>query len=193
MSSRPESQRVQSFHVNPTFQDGDSERYFSTAVSKRLGCVNRFERCFPPHSGSSAIQEVLGFPFHGHDFSVQGSAFRPLRLAMGLYKGSDYSCGPSPPSRTPSLFLSGRLAPSDGVQGALGASSSDDPAMDPGSGIPGELEEVFSGTAEAPQRLPSLMAKISRPSRQLCGLCPLLQDADEASSASLPAVLLSLD
>ena len=81
----PESQRVQSFHFNPTFRDVDSERYFSTAVSERLGCVIRFERCLPPHSGSSAIQEVLGFPFHGHDFSVQGSAFRPHRLTMGLY------------------------------------------------------------------------------------------------------------
>ena len=145
----PESQRVQSFHFNPTFQDGDSELYSSTAVSKRLGCVNRFERCLPPHSGSSAIQEVLGFPFHGLDLSVRGSAFRPQRFTMGLYKGSGYSCGPSPPSRTPRLLLSGRLAPSGGVQGALGASSSHDPAMDPGSGFPGELEEVFSGTAEA--------------------------------------------
>ena len=40
--------------------------------------------------------------------------------------------------------------PGVGVQGALGASSSDDPAMDPGSGIPSVLEEVFSGSAEAP-------------------------------------------
>ena len=63
----PESQQVQSFHFNPTFQDGDSEHYSSTAVSERLGCVNRFERCLLPHSGSSAIQEVLGFPIHGLD------------------------------------------------------------------------------------------------------------------------------
>ena len=33
----PESQRVQSFYFNPTLQDGDSEYYSSTAVSKRLG------------------------------------------------------------------------------------------------------------------------------------------------------------
>ena len=144
----PESQRVQSLHFNPTLQDGDSERYSSTAISKRLGCVDRFERCLPPHSGSSAIQEVLGFPIHGHDLSVQGSAFRPQRLTLGLYKSSSYSCGPSPPSRNSSLLLSGRLAPSGGVQGALGASSSDDPAMDPGSRFPCELEEVFPGTAE---------------------------------------------
>ena len=208
----PESQRVQSFHFNPTFRDVDSERYFSTAVSERLGCVFSFERCLPPHSGSSAIQEVFGFPIHGHDFSVQGSAFRPHRLTMGLYKGSVYSCGPSPPSRTPSLLLSGRLAPSDGVQGALGASSSDDPAMDPGSGIPGELEEVFSGTAETPFLSrdsaghpvlgispavawlpPSYGQNFSAISPALWTYSPLLQDADETSSASLPAVLLSLD
>ena len=94
--------------------------------------------------------------------------------------------------------------PGVGVQGALGASSLDDPAMDPGSGIPGVLEEVFSGSAEAPffsrvsdgRRLLGsrpLLAKFSWPFCQFCGLCPLLQDADEASSASLPAVLLSLD
>ena len=93
--------------------------------------------------------------------------------------------------------------------------------MDPGSGFPGELEEVFSGTAEAsflsrgsaghPEFAGSgssgcdsgshrrligsrpLVADISRPSRQLCGLSPQLQDADEASSASLPAFLHSLD
>ena len=108
----------------------ETERYFSTAVSKRLGCVIKFERCFPPHFCSSAIKEVFGFPFYGHDLSVRGSAFRPLRLAKGLDKCSD--------------------SPGVRVQGALGASSSDDPAMDPGSGIPGVLEEVFSGSAEAP-------------------------------------------
>ena len=135
---------------------------------------------------------------------------------------------PSPPSRTPSLLLSGRLAPSVGVQGVLGSSSSDDPAMNSGSGFPGELEEVFSGSAETsflsrgsaghPEFVGSslgaqssgssvfdagshrrllgsrpLVAEISRPSRQLCGLSPQLQDADEASSASLPAVLHPLD
>ena len=67
----PESQRVQSFHFNPTFRDVDSERYFATDVSERLGCVFSFERCLPPHSCSSAIQEVLGFPIHGHG-SLQG-------------------------------------------------------------------------------------------------------------------------
>ena len=125
------------------------------------------------------------------------------------------------------FLLSGRLAPSGGVQGALGASSSDDPAMDPGSEVPGELEEVISDTAEGsflsrgsagyPEFVGSslgaqssgssgrdsgshrrllgdrLVAEISRPSRQLCGLSPQLQDADEASSASLPAILHSLD
>ena len=100
--------------------------------------------------------------------------------------------------------------------------------MDPGSGFPGDLEEVFSGTAEAsflsrgsaghPEFAGSslgaqssgssgcdsgshrrllgsrpLVAEISRPSRQLCGLSPQLQDVDEASSASLPAFLHSLD
>ena len=225
----PESEGVQSLYFNPTFQDGDSEHYSPTAVSERLGCVNRFERCLPPHSGSPTIQEVLGFPIHGRDLSVQGSAFRPQRLALGLYKGSGYSCGPSPPSRSPSLLLSGRLAPSGGVQGALGASSSNNPAMDPGSGFPGELVEVVSGSAEASflsrgaaghpkfagsslgaqssvssgcdsgshRRLLGsrgpLVAEISRPSHQLCGLSPLLQDADEASSASLPAFLHPLD
>ena len=137
-------------------------------------------------------------------------------------------CGPSPPSRNSSLLLSGRLAPSGGVQGALGASSSDDPAMDPGSGYPCELEEVFPGTTDTSclsrgaaghpefvgsslgaqstgssvcdsgshQRLVGfrpLVAEVSRPSRQLCGSSPQLQDADETSSASLPTVLLSLD
>ena len=136
------------FILTQHFRMETLERYSSTAFSKRLGCVDRFERCLPPHSSSSAIQEVLGFPIHEHDLPVQGSAFRPQRLAMGLYKGSSYSCGPSPPSRTSSLLLSGRLAPSGGVQGALAASSSDDPAMDPGSGFPCELEEVFPGTAE---------------------------------------------
>ena len=223
----PESQRVQSSYFNPAFQDGDSERYSTTAVSKRLGCVNRFERCLPPHSGPSAIQEVSGFSVHGLDLSVQGSALRPQRLAMGLYKGSGYSCGPSPPSRSPSLLLSGRLASCDGVQGALGASPSDNPAMDSGSGVPGELEEVLSGPAETsflsrgsaghPELVGSslgaqgsgssgrdsgshrrffdnrpLVAEISRPPRQLCGLSPQLQDADEASSASPSADFHSL-
>ena len=130
--------------------------------------------------------------------------------------------------RNSSLLLSGRLAPSGGVQGALGASSSEDPAMDPGSRFPCELEEVFPGTAETSslsrgaaghpkfvgsslgaqstgssvcdsgshQRLVvfrPLVAEVSRPSRQLCGSCPQLQDADETSSASLPTVLHSLD
>ena len=121
-----------------------------------------------------------------------------------------------------------RLAPSGGVQGALGASSSDDPTMDPGSGFPCELEEVFPGTAETSclsrgaaghpefvgsslgaqstgssvcdsgshQRLVGfrpLVAEVSRPSRQLCGSSPQLQDVDETSWASLPTVLHSLD
>ena len=43
------------FIFNPTFQDRDSELYFSTAVSKHLGCV-KFERYFPPLFSSSAIQ-----------------------------------------------------------------------------------------------------------------------------------------
>ena len=147
-SRHPESQRVQSFHFIPTLQDGDSEHYSSTALSKRLGCVNRFERRLPPHSGSSAIQEVLGFLIHGHDLSVQGSAFRPQRLTLGLHKSGSNSCGPSPPSRNSNLLLSRRLALSCGVQGAIGASSSNDLAVDSGSGFPCELEEVFPGTAE---------------------------------------------
>ena len=147
-SRHPESQRVQSFHFVPTLQDGDSERHSSTALSKRLGCVDRFERRLPPHSGSSAIQEVLRFPIHGHDLSVQGSAFRSQRLALGLHKSGSNSCGPSPPSRNSNLLLSRRLALSGGVQGAIGASSSNDLAVDSGSGFPCELEDVFPGAAE---------------------------------------------
>ena len=147
-SRHPESQRVQSFHFVPTVQDGDSKRHSSTALSKRLGCVDQFERRLPPHSGSSAIQEVLGFPIHGHDLSVQGSAYRPQRLTLGLHKSGSNSCGPSPPSRNLNLLLSRRLALSGRVQGAIGASSSNDLAVDSGSGFPCELEEVFPGAAE---------------------------------------------
>ena len=147
-SGHSEPHRVQSVSFNPTLPDGDFERYFTTAVNQRLSCVNRFEGCLPPHSGSPGVQEVLGFPIHGLDLSVRGSAVRPQGLSMGFYKGSGYSCRPSPPPRSQDILLSGRLAARSGVQGALGASSSDDPAMDSGSGVPGELEEVFSDTAE---------------------------------------------
>ena len=147
-SGHSEPQRVQSFSFNPTFSNGDFERYFTTAVSQGLGCVNRFEGCLPPHSDPPGIQEVLGFSVLEHDLSVQGSTLRPQGLALGIHKGSGDSYGLSPPPRSQDFLLPGRLATCSGVQGALGASSSDGPPVDTGLRVPGELEEVFLDTAE---------------------------------------------
>ena len=129
--------------------------------------------------------------------------------------------GPPPSSGNSSILLSRRLALSGGVQGAFGASSSNDLAVDSGSGFPCELEEVFPGTAEVaclsrgatghPEFVGSsfgaqsvstsvcdsgsykglvgfgpLMAEVSRPSRQLCGSSPQLQDADTTRPKLVP-------
>ena len=66
-SSNLESQGVQSVHFHSALQDGDPECDPSTAVSERLGCVNRLEGCVPSHSDSPVVQEISGFSVHGQD------------------------------------------------------------------------------------------------------------------------------
>ena len=143
-----ESQGIQSVHFHPTLQDGDPECDSSTAVSERLGRVKRFEGCLPSHSNPPIVQEVSGFSVHGQDLPVQGPAVRPQGFALGFYESSGHSCGSSSPIGSSSLLLSGRLASCSRIQGPFGVSSSNDPAVDSGSGVPSELEEVFPYPAE---------------------------------------------
>ena len=147
-TSHSESQRVQSFSFNSTFQDGNSECYSSTAVSKRLGCFNRSQRCLPPHSDSSGFQEVSRFSVSGIVLPVRGSSLRAQRLPLGFHQSRGYPRSPSPSSRSPDVLLPGRLAPGSGVQGTPGIASSDCASVDPRLGFPCELGEVSSDPPE---------------------------------------------
>ena len=147
-SSYFEPQGVQSVHFHSALQDGDPECDSTTAVSKRLGCFNRFEGCLPSRSDPSVIQEVSGLSVHGQDLSVQGSAVRPQGFALGVYESGGHSCGPSSSIGSSSLLLSGRLASRSRIQGPVGVPSSYDLAVDSGPRVSSELGEVFPYPAE---------------------------------------------
>ena len=149
-SSYFEPQGVQSVHFHSALQDGDPECDSSSAVSKRLGCFNRFEGCLPSRSDPSVIQEVSGLSVLGQDLPVQGSAVRPQGFALGVYESGGHSCGPSSSVGSSSLLLSGRLASCSRIQGPVGVPSSYDLAVDSGPGVSSELGEVFPYPAETP-------------------------------------------
>ena len=147
-SSNFEFQGVQSVLFHSALQDGVPECDPFTAVSKRLGCFNRFEGCVPSYSVSPVVQEFSGFSVLGQDLPIQGPALRPQGFSLGVHKGGGHSCRSSSPVRSSSVLLSGRLASGGGVQGSFGVSSPYDPAVDSGPWVPSELGKVFPHSTE---------------------------------------------
>ena len=93
-------------------------------------------------------RRFLGFQFMGKTFHYKVLPFGLKDSPWVFYESSGHSCGSSSPIGSSSLLLSGRLASCSGIQGPFGDTSSYDPAVDSGPGVPSELEEVFPYPAE---------------------------------------------
>ena len=57
-------------------------------LRSRLGSLDRFEGRLPSRTGTPSVQETAGFQIPRQDLCVQGLAFRPKRLSVGLFEGS---------------------------------------------------------------------------------------------------------
>ena len=79
-------------------------------LRSRLGSLDRFEGRLPSRTGSPSVQETAGFQIPRQDLCVQGLAFRPKRLSVGLFEGSSYGNSSPSPAGHPDILLSGRLA-----------------------------------------------------------------------------------
>ena len=62
---------------NSTFQDGCSEDCSKSSQERRLGNINRLERCVFPHVYSPEAQEISSFLHSGQSISVPSTSFGP--------------------------------------------------------------------------------------------------------------------
>ena len=83
-----ESEENQCFHFGTTFPYGNSQFHSTKSAPSRLGSLDRFEGRLPSRTGIPSVQETAGFQILRQDFRVQGLAFRPKRLSVGLFEGS---------------------------------------------------------------------------------------------------------
>lgn len=100
----------QSIPVQETFQDGYTHESDKFSKTKRLGCLNRSERCISAHtnfSGSQKISEVL---FPRPMLPVEGDVFRANCSSTSFYQNSNSSGCLFTNSKCSSSSVSRRLA-----------------------------------------------------------------------------------
>ena len=109
-SSNIESEENQCDHFGTTFLNGNTHCHSTESAPSRLGSLDRFEGCLPARAGTPSVQETAGFQIPRQDLHVQGLAFRPKRLSVGLFENSSYGNSSPSPAGHPDILLSGRLA-----------------------------------------------------------------------------------
>ena len=100
-----ESEVNQCFHFGTTFPYGNSQFHSTESVPSRLGSLDRFERRLPSLTGIPSVQDTAGFQIPRQDFRVQGLAFRPKRLSVGLFEGSSYGNSSPSPAGHPDIYF----------------------------------------------------------------------------------------
>ena len=181
-----ESEENQCVHFGTTLQNGNSQCHSAESACSRLGSLDRSEGRLPSRAGSPPVQETVGFQIPRQDLRVQGLAFRPKSLSVGLFESSSYSRSSPSPAGHPDILLSGRLASGGGVPVASPVPPSSHSSVVPEFGVHRQLEEirmpVYLGASLDNPRL------IVRPvERRVVALQSLIQELTASSVA--PALL----
>ena len=82
-----------------------SQFHSTESAPSRLGSLDRFEGRLPSRTGIPSVQETAGFQIPRQDFCVQGLAFRPNRLSVGLFEGSSYGNSSPSPAGHPYIYF----------------------------------------------------------------------------------------
>ena len=129
---------------------GNSQCHSTESAPSRLGSLDRFEGRLRSRAGSPSVQETAGFQIPRQDLRVQGLAFRPKRLSVGLFEGSSYGNSSPSPAGHPDIFLSGRLAARRRVPVAPPVT----PSCHSSVGSEFGVHRLFKFSVLTPQRMP---------------------------------------
>ena len=143
-----ESEENQCVHFDTTLPNGNPQCHSTESMSSRLGSLDRSEGRLPSRAGSRPVQETVGFQIPRQDLCVQGLAFRPLRLSVGLFESSSYGRSSPSPAGHPDILLSRRLASGGGVPDASSGTPSSHSSVVPEFGVYCQLEEVGAHPSE---------------------------------------------
>ena len=145
-----ESEENQCVHSNTTLSNGNPLCHSTESTSSRLGSLDRSEGRLPSRAGSPPVQETVGFQIPRQDLRVQGLAFRPKRLSVGLFESSSFGCSSPSPAGHPDILLSQRLASGGGVPDTSPGPPSSHYSVVPELGVHRQLEKVGAH----PQKMP---------------------------------------
>ena len=186
-----ESEENQCVHCDTTLQNGNPQCHSTESARSRLGSLDRSEGRLPSRAGSPPVQETVWFQIPRQDLRVQGLAFRPKRLSVGLFESSSYSRSSPSPAGHPDILLSRRLASGGWVPVA-----SPGPPSSHSSVVP-EVGFIFNWKKSVltPQRMPVYLGAsldiprlIVRPvERRVVALQSLIQEL--TASPVAPALL----
>ena len=153
-----ESEENQCFHFGTTFPNGNSQCHSTESARSRLGSLNRFEGRLPSHTSTPSVQETAGFQVPRQDLRVQGLAFRPKRLSVGLFESSSYGNSSHSPAGHPDILLSGRLAAGRRVPVAPPVPPSSHSSVGPEFGVHRQSKEIGAYPSED-ARLPRSLSR----------------------------------
>ena len=153
-----DSEENQCFHFGTTFPYGNSQCHSTESAHSRLGSLVRFEGRLPSRTGTPSVQEIAGFQIPRQDLCVEGLAFRPKRLSVGLFEGSSYGNSSPSPAGHPDILLSGRLAARRRVPVAPPVPPSCHSSVGPEFGVHRQSEEIGAHPSED-ARLPRSLSR----------------------------------
>ena len=148
-----ESEENQCVNFDTTLSDGNPQCHSTESARSILGSLDRSEGRLPSRAGSPPVQETVGFHIPRQELCVQGLAFRPKRLSVGLFERSSYGRSSPSPAGHPDILLSRRLASGGGVPDASPGPPSSHSSVVPEFGVHRQLEEVGAHPSED-SRLP---------------------------------------
>ena len=131
-----------------TLSNGNPQCHSTESARSRLGSLDRSEGCLPSRAGSPPVQETVGFQIPRQNLCVQGLAFQPKRLSVGLFESSSYGRSSPSPAGHPDILLSRRLASGGGVPDASPSPPSSHSSVVPEFGVHRQLEEVGAHPSE---------------------------------------------
>ena len=102
-----------------TFQDGLSEQSFKDGTSRRLGHLNRPERCVSAHTSSQRSQEIPEILYSRHSIPIQLPMFWTNNGSKGIYKNMCSSSSSIEIAQCPSSSIPGRLVSTQSVKTGL--------------------------------------------------------------------------
>ena len=98
------------FHFGSAFPNGYIQCHSTDSAPSRLGSLVSFVGRLPSCAGTPSVQESVGFQVPRQGLCVQGLAFLPVRLSVGLFAVNSYGNSLPSPAGHPDILFSGRLA-----------------------------------------------------------------------------------